>query len=153
MPTGNCSAGYYCTRGAMLAAPTDGVTGAVCVAGYYCPAGSAAPLPCPAGTSTSATGNTALSDCQPCPVGKYCAAAASVGGVTGDCAAGFLCTGGSAVPDPLVSSYGYQCRPGRYCPNGTVAELVRPAGTHTTRTTAPRPASTAPPAATARTAT
>jgi hypothetical protein len=127
--SGNCTAGYYCSLGAWMSAPLDGVTGNICPAGYYCAVGAAAPAPCPAGTSTGAVGNTDSSACQLCPVGKYCAAAASIGGVTGSCYGGYFCTGGSAVPDPLNSANGYQCRAGHYCPNGTTAELVCAAGT------------------------
>ena len=36
-PTGNCTAGYYCTSGASSPTPVDGVTGNVCPAGSYCP--------------------------------------------------------------------------------------------------------------------
>ena len=44
--SGECDAGYYCSSGANVSTPTDGITGDICPAGFYCPTGSAAPVPC-----------------------------------------------------------------------------------------------------------
>ena len=52
-PTGNCSAGYYCTSGVDMAQPdgsTNIGTGGKCGQGFYCPAGSSTMIACPAGT-------------------------------------------------------------------------------------------------------
>ena len=57
VPTDDCQAGYYCTQGASLPAPTDGVTGDICANGSYCPQGANASIPCPAGTYGPTEGN------------------------------------------------------------------------------------------------
>jgi hypothetical protein len=54
---GFCSAGYYCTSGAILATGSGGI-GGVCPAGHYCPINSSAPTACPAGTYNGATGTS-----------------------------------------------------------------------------------------------
>lgn len=36
MPSGECTAGFYCKGGAVLPNPTDEVTGNICPAGTYC---------------------------------------------------------------------------------------------------------------------
>lgn len=55
-PTGNCSAGYYCTLKASIQNPTDGTTGNICPVGHYCLLGSSIPIVCPTGTYLNATG-------------------------------------------------------------------------------------------------
>lgn len=71
-PTGNCSAGYYCSDRASSATPTDGSTGNVCPPGYYCISGSAWPTSCSPGTYSPSTGNTHVGDCLTCSYGEYC---------------------------------------------------------------------------------
>ena len=68
---GECQEGYYCTLGAEVPAPTDGVTGDICPVGRYCPTGTGVPELCPSGTFSNAQGNIQLSDCQDCTSGKY----------------------------------------------------------------------------------
>lgn len=50
-PSGLCSAGFYCNRGASVPNPTDGITGDLCPAGHFCPQGSPHPVPCAPGRS------------------------------------------------------------------------------------------------------
>ena len=87
-PDANCSARYYCSGNASVAAPTDGVTGDVCPAGHYCPLGSGQPIPCEDGTYTDTTLNE---ECLQCTPGHYC----TNGVVPVDCPAGYYCPKGT----------------------------------------------------------
>lgn len=84
-PSGTCDAGYYCSGGATVAAPS-GVGGDRCTAGYFCPVGSSAPMPCTPGHYCGTDGlNETSGICHP---GYYCASVATVpnpadGNVTG----------------------------------------------------------------------
>ena len=51
-PVGECDAGFYCSSGSPIRAPTAfyAANGNICPPGSYCPVGSPGPLPCPAGT-------------------------------------------------------------------------------------------------------
>ena len=60
VPTGNCTAGYFCNDTATV--PDQ----FVCPMGHYCPRGTGVPIPCPAGTFSNATKNTKSTDCQQC---------------------------------------------------------------------------------------
>lgn len=71
-PTGLCAAGWTCVLGAATATPSDGVTGAACPAGSWCGSGSSAPTPCPPGTFSGSTGNTAAGQCGACTAGWQC---------------------------------------------------------------------------------
>ena len=71
-PTDNCTAGFYCTLGAIVAAPNAEVYGTVCPAGHYCPEGTGVPKPCSVGTYLPDTQRDELSDCLDCPGGMYC---------------------------------------------------------------------------------
>ena len=57
VPTGDCTAGYYCTQGASVSTPSDGVTGDECLMGGYCLQGSNATTLCPPGTYNPTRGN------------------------------------------------------------------------------------------------
>ena len=48
-PTGNCSAGYWCKRGATQPSPPGDVTGEICPKGSFCPTGTRTPVGCPPG--------------------------------------------------------------------------------------------------------
>ena len=118
-PTGGCAEGYYCSQGAESSTPTNGLTGDVCPPGSYCPVNSTAPLKCPIGTYSNASGNSDLSDCQPCSLGYFC----GDNGLTepsGSCAAGYFCPEGQTVAQPEM----YVCPHGHHCPAGS-AEAVR----------------------------
>ena len=73
-----------------------------CPRGYFCNNGTSVPKGCLPGTYQPSDGNW---NCLTCPAGKYC-------------------SGNTSIPEA--------CPPYHYCPNGTVAPLVCPNGTHTT---------------------
>jgi len=107
-PVQPCGERYYCeakatqeTNDGPQTTPTK-----YCVAGYYCPTAS--------GTKIS------------CPAGKYCDTH-HLNAPSGDCAAGYICTGGSTTPMPTGTG-GNICRAGYYCPAGTTEEIPCPAG-------------------------
>ena len=95
-PTGNCTAGFYCTLGAVSSSPSNGSTGGICPEGFYCPTGSHTPLACRNGTYANHTGAT---ECYTCPAGYYC-----IDGINAlFCKAGFYCpegTGADLLPCP-----------------------------------------------------
>ena len=70
-PAGLCSAGYYCTLGAVRPDPQEDSTGGACTQGHYCPEGTGSPEPCPPGYFSNATGNTNFTDCRLCTAGKH----------------------------------------------------------------------------------
>ncbi|MES1909505.1 MAG: hypothetical protein MHM6MM_002234 [Cercozoa sp. M6MM] len=121
-PTGSCDAGFFCGRGSATRAPVDGVIGDICSAGGYCPSGSAAPLACPAGTYSNATGLTAQAQCASCPPRYYCAGSA-LPEPTGLCYAGYYCDGGASTPTQHVAPAGTYAAAGADsaapCPPGT----------------------------------
>ena len=63
---GDCWAGFYCDWGSSRADE------ALCPAGFFCPSGTPVPMPCPAGTFSSETGNTHQNNCTTCTPGYYC---------------------------------------------------------------------------------
>eukprot|EP00070_Physeter_catodon_P037017 XP_028343911.1 sushi, von Willebrand factor type A, EGF and pentraxin domain-containing protein 1-like [Physeter catodon] len=135
-----CPAGSYCATPATKTPQT-------CPRGFYCPAGTSnfANTPCPLGYYSSGTGLTRRTDCQPCPAGKYCASRGAAT-PTGDCSAGFFCSGGSWLPAPLANStnpdvsvevdgvttpltaFGKPCPAGFFCITGTTAPEACPEG-------------------------
>lgn len=105
-----CDAGKYCTRGVDA--------GTSCEAGYYCPAGTsyAHQYPCPPGKFNSNTDSVDDTACQDCTGGMYCETK-GLSAPTGDCAAGYYCSGASITSKPPESSsYGGICRRGQFCP-------------------------------------
>ncbi|ESO92000.1 hypothetical protein LOTGIDRAFT_73113, partial [Lottia gigantea] len=64
-PTSYCSAGWYCTGGA-LESQND------CTVGHYCPVGTSEPLPCSNGTFSPNTNLASESECSACTGGFYC---------------------------------------------------------------------------------
>lgn len=71
-PTGNCTAGHYCTVRAINQNPLTDTYGDTCPAGFYCPVGTADPVPCPVGTFLAVTGQDDVTDCLMCPPGTFC---------------------------------------------------------------------------------
>ena len=131
-PSGVCGAGYYCRMESDTATPTDypAEIGGTCTEGHYCPANSSSPTPCPPGTYTNNTGNTAVADCLPCPVGMFCREY----GLTapeGMCSAGFYCPGGQVTATPTET----QCPTGHYCLEGSPMPSRCPPGTYQNLTT------------------
>ncbi|KAJ8368244.1 hypothetical protein SKAU_G00082720 [Synaphobranchus kaupii] len=107
-PTGPCTAGHYCTLGAVEPAPVSQDYGDVCPPGHYCPQGSSSPVPCPMGTYLPNTGAPFPSFCTPCPPGHYCD---SVGATqpSGLCSPGHYCTEGAGTATPQASSSDLGC--------------------------------------------
>ena len=67
-----CAGGYVCTGAANTASPLTAADGGyICPAGYYCDPGTTAPVPCPAGSYNSATGQGSLSSCLLCPANTF----------------------------------------------------------------------------------
>lgn len=60
-----CPLGKVC-QGVGMISPDN------CQPGHYCPLGSIRPVPCPPGTLNIITSGASLTDCSPCPAGKYC---------------------------------------------------------------------------------
>ena len=52
--------------------------------------------------------------------GKYCATS-GLAVPTGDCSAGYFCSGGSSDPTPSIQAYGGYCPAGHYCVAGSAA--------------------------------
>eukprot|EP01012_Entosiphon_sulcatum_P020572 TRINITY_DN2549_c0_g1_i18.p1 TRINITY_DN2549_c0_g1~~TRINITY_DN2549_c0_g1_i18.p1 ORF type:complete len:7257 (+),score=712.60 TRINITY_DN2549_c0_g1_i18:702-21773(+) len=126
-PTAACSQSYYCTRGASIAAPRDGVTGNICPPGTYCPVGSAYPSPCLAGTFNPKNGSFEIAQCLPCTAGMYCATD-GLAQPTGLCFAGYYCPAGEIEPY-RECAYGFYCPEGSglpiNCPSGSFQDMVR----------------------------
>ena len=91
--SGECEAGFYCSFGANVSYPSDGLTGDICPIGHYCPEGSAMPRSCEDGTYANVSGTDS---CLGCPVGFFC---------------------------PAMTIEPHVCSPGFYCPSGTGLDL------------------------------
>lgn len=85
------------------------------------------------------THRTNISDCQPCPPGRYCQNRGATE-VTGMCKAGHICYGLALYDDPVYNNdtsgnktailWGDTCHPGYYCPQGTSVMVACPRGTY-----------------------
>lgn len=115
-PSGNCSAGFYCTSGAKETSPTDGTTGNTCPKGAYCLQGSITFTNCPPGTYSNVTENKALSDCQDCTKGWYCPGYGNHY-PKAQCSPGYYCPPKQDKPNPFM------CTLGHYCPLGSAEPL------------------------------
>ena len=118
-PSGNCSAGWFCTGGSYMSQPVEPVnatsipdcscpdanfTGGKCWPGTYCPIGSSYPVSC--------------------DLGKYCGQY-ELEMPNDPCDAGFYCDGSAVRPDPPAGV----CPPGYYCPRGSGTPTACPPGT------------------------
>ena len=133
----DCPAGAYC--------PNEKMTATLpCPKGYYCPANTyftAATkyyeaIPCPMGTYNDLESKTQLSDCKPCPAGKFCGAEA-LQAVSGTCAAGFYCKTNSPFEKPAFDDAGGnfgRCPTGHFCAAGTSAPATCDAGNYSAMT-------------------
>ncbi|ELW67538.1 hypothetical protein TREES_T100003968 [Tupaia chinensis] len=76
-PSGQCPAGYYCDSST---GPVQDFSLHPCPRGYYCPMGTAEATyySCPVGTYSPQQGLRSVTECQPCPAGKFCAQAGLV---------------------------------------------------------------------------
>ena len=118
-PTGNCSAGFYCTLGSDVREPTLVSYGGRCPVGHYCPEGTDNPLPCPLGTFMNAQSAEAESDCKACTAGYYCNDTALANPV-GRCFEGYYCIGSAESPTPTPDdATGGICPVGSFCPEGS----------------------------------
>lgn len=86
-PSGDCSAGFFCSNASEEASPVGSLYGDECPVGHYCPQASGQPIACAAGTyqpNTRRTNETACLDCDP---GSYCSGT-GLFAVTGYCSEG-----------------------------------------------------------------
>ena len=113
-PTGECNAGYFCSRLSTSSTPASSPFAGPCPVGSYCPQGSVLPLPCPPGTYLNATRQTSVSDCTSCRPGYYCGAS-NLSEPTGQCNIGFYCPEGQNSSRPAS----FICPNGHYCPAGS----------------------------------
>lgn len=104
-----CKGGYYCATGSISSIPQSALQGGLrCTKGNYCPEGSSSLTTCPAGKYWDRTGLA-----EP----------------TGNCEAGYYCTGGTTQQNPTTSG-GNVCPAGKYCPEGTSTPISCPVGTY-----------------------
>lgn len=131
-----CFTGYYCSGGAKLSKPSDGVTGDICPVGHYCSAGSHFPLVCPDGTYSTTTGikmikwnRTKMSDlkvlnvkCKHCLTNTFFFCWIEGAEVCDGCPSGTYCLSGEGVQP---------CPAGHYCLGGGVDGILPcPPGTY-----------------------
>ena len=79
--------------GLPVATPLD------CPVGRYCTIGTIVPDLCPAGTYGPNENAVQLENCTSCTPGMYCGVE-GLDAPSGNCSAGFYCTGGADVADP-----------------------------------------------------
>ena len=110
-----CPAGRMCNN----AATTSEL---LCPVSKYCPEGTGYGYLCEAGTYNSDyQGLQSADECTACPAGQFCVD----GSISGQCAAGFWCKGGSSTPTPTTESdTGEPCPPGYYCEKGTTTPQI-----------------------------
>ncbi|KAG7455700.1 SCO-spondin-like isoform X1, partial [Solea senegalensis] len=115
---GDCWAGFYCGWGSSRADQ------ALCPAGFFCPSRTPAPVPCPAGTFSSAQGKTHQDNCTTCTPGYYCHDEGTVRPA--------LCPRGYYCPPGLILGLEFPCPPGtvqsQLGASGPDACLACPAG-------------------------
>ncbi|XP_069599133.1 uncharacterized protein K04H4.2-like [Ranitomeya imitator] len=119
--SGKCDPGWFCVFAAWTPQPFDldnytsanclcpaTSTGGKCLPSFYCPEGATEPISC--------------------PPGYYCENA-GLAAPSGECAAGFYCTGRAKTSKPTDALQGNICPPGTFCPNGSQHPQLCPAGT------------------------
>ncbi|XP_033122761.1 uncharacterized protein LOC117121631 [Anneissia japonica] len=129
----SCVAGYYCPSN------TSDPLVYPCPVGHYCPTGTTYPYEhaCPEGSYNGLEAQQNISSCDLCPPGMYCQGE-GLEEPTGNCSAGWFCTGGAwdsmplppgnstVIADctcPAVNYTGNKCPPGTYCPEGSSAPV------------------------------
>eukprot|EP00704_Kipferlia_bialata_P000894 g894.t1 len=127
-PSGPCSAGWYCSRGASEYTPDDvSNQNLPCTVGHYCPSGSSEPLPCPSGTINADLYGSSLDSCLPCPGGSYCESTAQTS-ATGLCSEGYYCPAEESIYSATPTAF--RCPAGSYCLAGSETYTECPAGTY-----------------------
>jgi len=119
-PSGLCVSGYYCSLGALTATPVNLANegGEMCPPGYFCPRGTAVPIPCNAGFYQPNIGAKNISSCLACEPGSYCNSS-GLAESSGLCTAGFYCSLGALVSEPVDGVTGNICPIGAQCPVGS----------------------------------
>lgn len=121
--TAQCDPGWFCTSGAQVSQPSDGITGDICPQGKYCPRGTEVPKLCPQGTFSNNTGNSHETNCANCTEGSYCETK-GLTKPTALCSAKFYCPPGERL-DKQNS-----CTKGHFCEEGSPAPVKCPSGTY-----------------------
>ena len=123
-----CDSGFLCISGNNRIDPRgdhDQIgTGDLCPVGHYCTVKAKSATPCPQGYFGSRKGLRSEAECTNCTAGSYCS-----GGLQepdGLCSAGYYCPGNNTESQPV----GLECSGGKYCPEGSIAPLQCPDGTH-----------------------
>jgi hypothetical protein len=122
-------AGCLPCPGGTLCPDQGTVTPTVCGTGSYCPPASKHSVLCPIGTFSSRSGLANETECVQCTGGKYCARQ-GLTAPTGDCDAGFFCSNGSSLPNPVALAFGDISPKGFYAPAGSAQPMPCPAGTY-----------------------
>ena len=114
----SCPAGYWCTDVAKhYCKPGDEKPS------YYCPDGIRAQVPCNDGYYDVQAGSSSVSDCKPCPAGKYCPLVPGAAEEKlNDCPAGRYCVEGTGTTKGVICGAGY------YCPAAIAAQMPCPPG-------------------------
>lgn len=137
--SGSCISGFYCPEGSVSGSP------AICKgSSVFCPPGSQAPQLVSTGYYTADLTNTSLDGAEKefkCPPGHYCVLGRlylCAGGRWGDrwgqatplcsgtCSAGYHCPSGSISATEVLCGDA-----SRFCPSGSAAPLLCPAGSYT----------------------
>ena len=121
----NSSIHFY--AGAKTATPEEGSNANICPLGHYCRVKTTEPLKCPIRTLGLSTKLADISQCTPCPAGKYCDTPGKFN-YTALCDKQFYCPNGSS------SAQEVECPAGRYCPEGSPLPLLCPRGTFSNTT-------------------
>ncbi|KAJ9462458.1 Cytadherence high molecular weight protein 2, partial [Diplonema papillatum] len=133
-PTGECSAGWYCTLTAVSPHPEDAITGDACPSGSYCPNATITATVCSRGTYNPTRYGASEDDCHICTPGFYCETT-GLSSVTNPCSAGYYCPGTSATLSQLPNHAENACPLGHYCPTQSTTPLPCDNGWHQPSTT------------------
>ncbi|XP_028816958.1 zonadhesin [Denticeps clupeoides] len=107
-PSGPCSAGHFCTSGAVEPNPVSQPFGDICPPGHYCKQQSASPIPCPSGSFLQNKGAQSHTECTHCPPGMYCLTPGS-SLPSGFCSPGYYCVEGADTARPINSAFLVYC--------------------------------------------
>ena len=125
--TEQCDPGWFCTSGAKIPRPSDGITGNICPAGKYCPRGTETPRLCPQGRFSNNTGNSNKNNCSLCTEGSYCETEGLIK-PTALCSAKYFC------PPGEKQDKNNSCTKGHFCPEGSPEPVKCHSGTYQDQT-------------------